>query len=372
MTNTIQTDSFSKTLHDRINAYFREKSISVKADRAMWIKIVAGALWWILSYLCIYLFSVNEFTFFLLYVFHGWGHICFSFNVGHDALHNAISKKRRVNKFWSYSYDLLGVNTYMWRFMHHQGHHACLNVYGEDMSLETAGFFRLSSRQEPKPYHKYQHLYAFIIYGLYLLYYVFIKDFKYFFSKNNLYLKGIKHPAKEWFLLFAGKGFYLFYMLFLPLYLLPFNGLFIVFTFIFTLFMIGLVMSFTFQTTHVIDSTYFPAYNNEYENYAYHVFATTADYAVDNPVANWFLGGLNIQVIHQLRSDICHTHYPALTRIIKATAAEFGVTYRENKTIYGAVMSHLKALKDLGNSSIDLAVSTNANYRKFLRNKQSY
>lgn len=371
MENSLRGDQFVQVLHARINDYFKDRNLSVKADKVMYQKLIICSLWWLLSYIAILLFSVNELAFFLLYLFHGCGHIVFSFNVGHDALHGAISKDNKINKLWSYSYDLLGVNTYMWRFMHHQGHHACLNVYGEDMSLETAGFFRLSSRQDPKFYHKYQHYYALIIYGLYLLYYVFYKDYKYFFSKNNIHLKNVKHPLKEWLLLFTGKGIYVFYMLVLPLLLLPISPWFVCFTFVFTLFMIGIIMSLTFQTTHIIDSTYYPAHKTEYENYVYHVFATTADYAAENPVANWFFGGLNVHVVHHLRADICHTHYPNLTKIVKATAAEFGVKYRENKTIFGAAKSHLQALKRLGDQSIDYGVTLNEAYRKFIKERRT-
>jgi linoleoyl-CoA desaturase len=339
---------FVSTIQTRINDYFKENNCSIKSNWAMHLKIATGTLWWLLSYLVIVLLPLTKWEFFAVYLFHGMGHIFFSFNVGHDALHNAISKSKKINKFWSYSYDLLGVNTYMWRFMHHRGHHACLNIQGEDMSLETAGFFRLSSHEKRKKMHKYQHLYSFVIYGSYLFYYVFVKDYKYFFSKNNIHLKNKRHSRKEWVILFMGKFLYLSYMLFIPLYILPFSWSFIVFTFCVTLFMIGIIMSFTFQTTHIIDTTTYPKSKKEYENYVYHVFETTADYAANNPLANWFFGGLNVHVIHHLRSDICHIHYPALTRIVKATAKEFGVPYRENITIFDAGMAHLKQLKKLG------------------------
>ena len=315
----------------------------------MVLKIVTSSLLWLLSYFAIFLATDSKWAFFALYLFHGMSHIYFSFTVGHDALHNAISKNKAVNNFWAYSYDLLGVSSYMWRFMHHQGHHSCLNIHGEDMSLETTGILRLSTEEKRKKIHKYQHIYAFFIYGLYLLYYVFAKDFKYFFSKNNLYLKNTTHPISEWIKLFLGKAFYLSYMLILPIYLLPFDGYFIFFTFCLTLFMIGVVMSFTFQTTHIVDTTHYPESKNEYENYVFHVFETTADYATASPTANWFLGCLNVHVIHHLRSDICHTHYPALTKIVKKTAAEFGVKYRENLTILSALTAHLNQLKKLGN-----------------------
>jgi len=342
------SDGFVTTIHTRINSYFQENNISTKADYKMKIKLLTGLISWMLTYIIIYVFASTEGEFFFLYMIHGMAHIYFSFNVGHDALHNAISKTRIVNNLWAYSYDLLGVNTYMWRFMHHRGHHACLNVYGEDMSLETANFLRLSNKQEKKWFHKYQHWYVLIIYGLYLFYYVFVKDYKYLFSKNNVYLKETRHQVKEWVKLLLGKFTYLFYMLILPILYFPFKWSFILGTFVIVLFFIGLVMSLTFQTTHIIDSTSYPQNKGEYDNYIYHVFATTADFSTNNSVINWLLGGLNLHVIHHLRSDICHTHYPALTKIVKQTANEFGILYRANRTFGSAILSHLKELRNLG------------------------
>jgi linoleoyl-CoA desaturase len=48
---------------------------------------------------------------------------------------------------------------------------------------------------------------------------------------------------------------------------------------------------------------------------------------------------------------VCHVHYPALTRIIKATAEEYGLRYRETRTITGAFLAHLRWLKVLGNAA---------------------
>ena len=37
-----------------------------------------------------------------------------------------------------------------------------------------------------------------------------------------------------------------------------------------------------FQTTHTVDSTYFPSSRSEFDNGVYHIFATTADYATNS------------------------------------------------------------------------------------------
>jgi linoleoyl-CoA desaturase len=111
---------------------------------------------------------------------------------------------------------------------------------------------------------------------------------------------------------------------------------------------IGLTVSLVFQTTHTVDSTYFPSSRSEFDSGVYHIFATTADYATSNPVVGWLVGGLNHHIVHHLCPFACHTHYASLTRIVKETAAEYDVPYRQNPTVTGAIKHHLMLLDQLG------------------------
>ena len=47
-------------------------------------------------------------------------------------------------------------------------------------------------------------------------------------------------------------------------------------------------------------------------------------------------------------AGICHVHYAPLSRILKSTAEELGLHYRESPTISGAFLDHLKWLRTLG------------------------
>src|SRR5699024_12211939 len=54
--------------------------------------------------------------------------------------------------------------------------------------------------------HKYQHIYMWLIYPLYTLNWLFIRDFKDFFGTKDNYLKRIlKIPKIEYVKLFAAK-----------------------------------------------------------------------------------------------------------------------------------------------------------------------
>ena len=75
---------------------------------------------------------------------------------------------------------------------------------------------------------------------------------------------------------------------------------------------------------------------------------TTANFANDNHILNWYVGGLNFQVEHHLFPTICHVHYKALSKIVKQTAEEYGIPYNYQPTFTGAVVNHAKMLYKLG------------------------
>jgi linoleoyl-CoA desaturase len=239
----------------------------------------------------------------------------------------------------------------MWRILHHRGHHSCINLHGEDDALTGRGIFRFTPHEPRARLHRFQHIYALFFYAMFSLDYVFVRDFECFFFPSHEYLKRTRHPAREYAILFAGKGFYLTYMLILPVVVLGKSPLLVALTFLLVHLIVGLTVSLVFQTTHTIDSTYFPSDRSEFDNGVYHIFATTADYATDNSIVGWLAGGLNHHIVHHLCPFVCHTHYAPLTRIVKETAEEFGVPYRQHPTMTRAILHHLILLKQLGNEN---------------------
>jgi linoleoyl-CoA desaturase len=199
------------------------------------------------------------------------------------------------------------------------------------------------------PLQRFQHIYALFLYALFSLDYVFLRDFECFFFPSHDYLKNTKHPWREYVILFAGKGFYLTYMLILPIVLLGKSPVLVCVSFLLAHLIIGLSVALVFQTTHCIDSTYFPLSRSEFDNGIYHIFATTADYATTNPLVGWLAGGLNHHIVHHLCPFVCHTHYAPLTRIVKETAEEYDIPYRQHRTMTQAIKHHLLLLKQLGN-----------------------
>ncbi len=301
--------SFPKILRRRLDKFFADQKISPKANTMMWAKIAIGLAVLAGSWIALYLFRSGPWTFVALYLLGGLAQTFLLLNIAHDSNHNAISSRPLVNKTLNYVFDLCGINSYMWRILHHRGHHSCINLQGEDDALSGRGIFRFTPHESRTPWHRFQHIYALFVYALFSLDYVFFRDFQCFLFPTHDYLKRTRHSLSEWAILFAGKGFYVTYMLVLPVLVLGKSPLLVAGAFLLVPFGRWSERdALVFQTTHTIDSTYFPSDRGEFENGVYHIFATTADYATENPIVGWLAGGLNHHIVHHLQALTCVPH----------------------------------------------------------------
>ncbi|HZC25218.1 MAG TPA: fatty acid desaturase [Candidatus Binatia bacterium] len=349
VTEATGASSFPKVLRRRLDGFFSDRNISPKADRSMWVKIAVGLGVLAASWIALFAYKPDSWKFVGLYLLNAIAQTFLLLNIAHDSNHNAISTARSVNKALNYVFDLCGISSYMWRILHHRGHHSCINLHGEDDALTGRGILRFTPHDPRTRLQRFQHIYALLLYAVFSLDYVFVRDFECFFFPSHDYLRNTKHSMREYVILFASKAFYLTYMLVLPVIWLGKSPLLVGLSFLLAHLIIGLSVALVFQTTHCVDSTYFPQSRDEFDNGIYHIFATTADYATTKPLVGWLTGGLNHHIAHHLCPFVCHTHYAALTRIVKETAEEFGVPYRQHPTMRVAIKHHLLLLKQLGN-----------------------
>jgi len=349
ITESAGASSFPRVLRSRLDGFLADQRISPKADCTMWLKIAMGLAVLAGAWIALYTLRPGSWKFVALYLLGGLAQTFLLLNIAHDSNHNAISSHSHVNKTLNYVFDLCGMSSYMWRILHHRGHHSCINLHGEDDALSGRGIFRFTPYEPRAPWHRFQHIYALFVYAMFSLDYVFFRDFQCFFFPTHEYIRRTKHSLREYAILFAGKGFYLTYMLILPVMVLGKSPLLVAGSFLLVHLIVGLTVTLVFQSTHTVDSTYFPSDRGEFENGVYHIFATTADYATENPLVGWLAGGLNHHVVHHLCPFVCHTHYAPLTRIVKEAAKEFGVPYRQHSTMTLAIQHHLILLRQLGN-----------------------
>lgn len=340
-------DAFTKELYQSVHKYFKENNISRFADNIMRIKVIGSAIWWLSSVILLFTLDLPFWGQVGLYFFHALSQIYIALNIGHDANHYCVFKNKRLSRLLTYSYDLVGVSSYMWRELHDSQHHNVMNIQGKDENLHARNLLRYTKFRKHRPWHRFQHIYVYILYMFFTTDWAFTKDLECFFLPYTDRLKQMKHSPKEIAKLFAWKIFFIGYMIALPIVLLGWSVWAVAIIFTLAMAINGVIGASIIQTSHSVKEAEHPASRNEYKHHVYHIFATTTDYAVNSKWAFWWTGGLHLHVIHHLCPNVCHTHYPALTRIVKEKAEKYGIDYHVNSSIWTAIGSHLEFFKEM-------------------------
>jgi linoleoyl-CoA desaturase len=89
------------------------------------------------------------------------------------------------------------------------------------------------------------------------------------------------------------------------------------------------------------------------EEFAVHQIQTTANFATKSKIVSWLVGGLNFQIEHHLFPKISHVHYPAISKIVKKTCADFKLKYIEYPTVVSAIKAHVQYLKLMSKPAIN-------------------
>lgn len=345
---------FFSTLNQRVNDYFKTNNISRYANTEMKVKTVAMYLFYLVPYFLIITGVVtNLWLMWALCLVMGIGIGGIGLSIMHDANHGGYSRKPWVNKLLGFSLNLVGGNAFNWKVQHNVLHHTYTNIHDVDEDISPRGILRMTPHGEWKFFHRFQHLYAWFFYGLLTLVWVLVKDFVRLvrYHKDGLVKKQKANIVTEWAILLASKLFYAFYIFVLPMWLLPLAWWQVAIGFLSMHYLGGFILAIIFQPAHVIEGTEYPMPDGKgkMENsWAVHQLLTTTNFANDNRLLNWYVGGLNFQVEHHLFPNICHVHYRKLSPIVRQTAQEFGLPYKSQPTFLGAIKGHARLLKQLG------------------------
>jgi linoleoyl-CoA desaturase len=115
------------------------------------------------------------------------------------------------------------------------------------------------------------------------------------------------------------------------------------------LFIAGLLLAIIFQPAHIMEEHDFVEKGaTELEQcYEAHQLSTTSNFGAKNKLLTWYCGGLNYQVEHHIFPSVSHVHYPVISKIVEATAKEYGVPYRTVPTFGEALAMHQRAMKKM-------------------------
>jgi linoleoyl-CoA desaturase len=345
---------FIKELRKRVRGYFQENDVKMQGDWRMYIKSAFMLLLYFTPFVLMLTGVATGYGMvMLMFVIMGIGISGIGLGIMHDANHGAYSTKKWVNRMMGNTLNLVGGYAPTWRFQHNVLHHTYTNIEGMDEDIDPGGVMRFSPHAERKYMHRFQWFYAWFFYGLMTFFWVTFKDFAQinrYAKKGILNAEGKSKKSMMWETV-IWKAFYYTYFFTLLILLTDIPIWYLLVGFFVMHFVAGLILGMIFQPAHVMTETHFPLPDeqNTLENaFAVHQMLTTANFARNNRVLSWFVGGLNYQVEHHLFPYVCHIHYRKIAPIVKATAEEYGLPYYEQKTFVGALWNHTKMLYRLG------------------------
>lgn len=343
---------FFNTLKSRVDAYFEDKQINPTGNSKLYLKTAILLSILVACYVTLVFFTPeNGWLSLFLAAVMGLDMAAIGFNVMHDGGHGSYSSRKWVNDMMSYSLNMLGGSSMFWKQKHNINHHSYTNIEGMDDDIDIKPFIRVHKTQPRYWFHRFQHIYGLILYGVTYLFWIFLNDFKkYFGGKIADYTPIRKLKVSEHIAFWATKIGYIGLFLVMPIF---FAGLVnTIIAYLVAVFVCGLTIAVVFQLAHIVEDAPFIDTQGESTKieteWAVHQINTTFNFATRNKTVSWLLGGLNFQVEHHLFPKVSHVHYPQLNKIVKQTCQEFNIAYNEFPTVVAAIKSHLMHLKEIG------------------------
>lgn len=340
-------DDFYKKLRQEVSQVLENP----KYQRLGIAKAIGLLLLYIALYTGILLFGNHTILLFLFYILTGFAMITLFINTFHDAVHHSVFKTKRYNRWFTGILEIFGSNTWLWTKRHITLHHAYTSVQDWDIDIRQSDIIRLFPNSPLFDYHKYQHLYMWLIYPLYTLNWILIRDFKDFYGSKDNYVRRIaKIPVTEHFKLFSFKLLSFFLLLGVPMLVLnqPWSTVLLAWLCMHIFgSMLGVI---ALISTHVDEHAEFAIAGPDGKlncTWAEHQMQTTKDFSTSNPLANFLYGGFTHHVAHHLFPEVSHTYYPAITPIIRKYADRYNLPYT-CYPFYEAVRSHYRLLKQSG------------------------
>lgn len=338
---------FHCELKKRVEAYFTERGISQQDAPGMRLKTAIILGWLAASWTLVTFFATEPWQVVLLCVSLGLCGAAIGFNIQHDGNHGGYSKNKALNAWTAFTLDVVGGSSYVWSWKHNVFHHSNPNIEGLDSDIDIQPWCRLSPAQRRYPVHRFQAIYIFFLYSLLAFKWHFVDDFANVITGRIGANTFPKPKGKKLFLVLFGKALFLTWAFVIPMLFHPVLN--VLAGYAIAAVTVSLMLAIVFQLAHVLDGAAFPdAEARGQTDWAVHQIETSMDFAPKNKFANWFLGGLNFQVVHHLFPKVCHVHLVDLQPIVEQTCREYGVNYRVHPTMRSALAAHVRWIHKLG------------------------
>jgi linoleoyl-CoA desaturase len=342
-------EEFRRVLQQRVRA--RLEQHPARENLGLLGQMVIAGVWFYASYAVLVFVPLPPWAVAIGVVSLGLATAGLLMMVVHTVTHRAVSSRRWLNDGigWLTSASL-AISPDWWQAKHSGLHHPFTNVVGFDDDIDLGSIARVTPGQEWKPWHRYQHIYAFVLSPLMYLNMVLTADLRFIFT-GRVGARRVEQPTlKRTARLLAKKLGGVTVLLAVAFLQRPAIG--VVISTVVAALIAGAVLAIVFQVQHCVEGTVFvepdTATGEVGRSWAVTQAEAAADFGTGNRLLTWYSGALNYHVEHHLFPHVAHNRLPELRPIVRATCAEFGVHQVEFPTFRAAVRSHVRFLKRLG------------------------
>lgn len=352
----VSRPQYMKSGHEKIFQQLRQDvhllvaRLEKKRKPEIILKALVFPVLYILIYTSLIIWGNDPAVLYAAYVGLGILLVVIFLNIIHDAVHGTIFSSKQLNEWYVYLFDLMGANSFTWRMRHVRFHHNYPNVSGWDTDIEQSKLARIFPTDEVLPVHRFQHIYLPLLYPLYLLNWLLIRDFRDFFNKKRTLWKLTTIPRIEYTKLFVFKFIFLLYLVILPGILLSVGWIHVLLGFLLMMFTASIFSLIVLLSPHANTSSDFPQpdeHNQLPYNWMIHMLKTTNDVQSDNWFTRSCMGCFNFHVVHHLFPDVNHIYYPEVTGLLKEYAARYELPYK-TYSLSASLKKHYQLLRQNG------------------------
>ncbi|MCU7614135.1 fatty acid desaturase [Chryseobacterium sp. GMJ5] len=343
-------------LFNELRKKVNQRVENIQENRDIYIQLKAVVL--PLIYIGLYVFALfnaeRSGIYVMSFVLMGIALVLIYLNLIHEAAHNNIFKSKRLNGLVLKIFDFVGANSYIWKKRHIASHHAYPNVDGWDTDIEQSGLLLIIPWIKAKGIQKYQHLFFFLVYPLYLFNWMFIRDFRDFFDKERVILKTQGAiPAIEKVKMIAFKLFYFFYQIIIPIVFFKVSVGLALGAWFLQVITASIFALFVLLPLHPLPDNAFPKLNEKNDlpfSWLNHQFEVTNDLKENNWFVRNLLGNFNFHVAHHLFPNYSYLYYNEITDEIEKFAQEHNLSYKRFP-IFTALGKHVDLLRQNANNA---------------------
>jgi linoleoyl-CoA desaturase len=347
---TARTTALWHDLKQEVDDYFRRTGKNRHGGAALYLKAAVLVVLAAAIYVTLLLYVSSWTQALPLCVLLGVCLAGIAFNIPHDASHGVFCRSRLANQMFSMTFDLFGASSYCWYRKHCVAHHGYTNVESADADIDLGIVGRLSPYSPVRRFHRYQHFYLWLAYGLLLPKWQILDD-AHDLIRGRIGMSSLRWPkGRELAMLIGGKATFLGVWFVLPATRWPLGDVMIAYAIV--SFILGMLLSVVFQLAHCVEEAQFSQFTTAGDSFPNgwerHQIEATVNFAERSSWLTWYVGGLNHQIEHHLFPGIYHVHYAALAPAITEVCKRYGVRYTVHESLSAALASHYRFLQKMG------------------------